>query len=336
MAAGDSQLKSFSIESFNGQSYTAELYPNSRHQCRLNLLVMKEVENAEGVWIPTPLTQAEINSATVTGFGGPTQPLPSGWYSDATKNEYDEGLRPIAGEVKNDWKEPSQETTAHSSLLTVDLIEVIPRYIRVNSDMPISTQRFMGRITVGGKNYTTNGSYGTGTFYSFVDIRPTSPYTLRTSDLAGFSDVNAFSGAVGGNKVDIDVYYFWPLHPGLRFVRNLGLEKPANISGEGVRFNSVLAHQIGNGVRNKIGVVWPMDAVEFRLHVNDVHLTNVDNHVIEFNRRPTIMRAIRYKGWMHVGDTEVRTKWRLIDNYGCLFSCYLNWSGDRDLVGIED
>lgn len=332
MAVGDSQLKSFSIEAFNGQSYTAELYPNSRHQCRLNLLVIKEVENAEGVWIPTPLTQAEIYSATVTGFGSPTQPLPSGWYSDVFKNEYDEGLRPIAGEVK----EPAQETTAHPSLSTVDLIEVIPRYIRVNSDVPISAQRFMGWIRVGGKIYTTNGSYDAGTFYSFVDIRPTSPYTLRTSDLDRFSDLNAFSGTVGGNKVDIDVYYFWPLHPGLRFVNNLGLEKPANIPGDGVRFDSVLAHQIGSGVRNKIGVVWTMDAVEFRLHVNDVHRTDVDNHVVEFNRRPTIMRAIRYKGWMDVPNVEVRTKWRLIDNYGHLFSCYLNWSGDRNVVGIED
>lgn len=336
MAAGDSQLKSFSIEAFNGQSYTAELYPNARHQCRVNLLLLKEVQNAEGHWIAAPLTAAEIDSVTVTGFGGPTQSLPSGWYCDKARNIYDEGLRPIAGEVEGECKEPTQKTAAHSSLLEVDLIELVPRYMRVNSNVPINTQRFMGRITVGGKTYTTNGNYGVGMFYSFVDIRPTPPYTLRVSDLNGFSDVDAFSGTVGGNKVDIDVYYFWPRHPGLRFVENLGLDHQATISGEGARFQSVLAHQIGNGVRNKIGVVWRMNIVDFQLRVNDVHRTSVDNHFVAFNRRPTIMRAIRYKGWMDTGNVQVRTKWRLIDNFGMEFSCYLNWSGDRNLVGIED
>ena len=336
MAAGDSQVKSFSIEAFNGQSYTTEVYPNGRHQCRVNILVLKEVENAQGYWIVTPLTAGEIDSATVTGFGGPTQSLPRGWHCDTTKNIYDAGLRPIAGEVDREYEKPTHEQRARPSLLKGVLLELIPRYMRVDSNIPIDTQRFMARITVGGKTYTTNGSYGVGTFLSYVDIRPTPPYTLRVSDLDGFSDLNAFSGTVGGNKVDIDVYYFWPRHPSLRFVENLGLEKPANISGEGAHFHSVLAHQIGSGVRNKIGVVWQMDTLNLPLRVNDVQRTNVDNSLVEFNRRPTIMRAIRYKGWIYTADVEVRTKWRLIDNYGFLFSCYLRWSGDRNLVGIED
>ena len=336
MAAGDSQVKVFSIEAFNGQPYTTELYPNERHQCRVNLLVLKEVENAEGHWIQAPLTQAEIDSATVTGFGPPTQSLPKGWYCDKTKNEYDAGLRPIAGEVKKKRKASAHDAGAHPSRLKGVLVELIPRYMRVGSNIPIDTQRFMGRITVGGKIYTTNGNYGVGNFLSFVDIKPTPGYTLRTSDLAGYSDLNAFSGTVGNNKVDIDVYYFWPLLVGLRFIDNLGLFWPAKISGEGANFQSVLAHHIGKGVRNKIGVVGPTNVLDFSLRVNDVHSTNVDNHPVVFNRRPTIMRAVRYKGWMDTPDVEVRAQWRLLDNYGFLFSCYLNWSGDRNLVGVED
>ena len=330
MSAGDVQLKLFEIELPGRQTLTNALYANGRHQCRVNLLIVKEVEDENGNWRSTPLTPTEVESATITGYGVPAQPLPSGWYCDRQKNKYDAGLR-RSGVEGEEGREPPGTIIPVPGITP---IEQIARYMRVNSDIPIEIQRFMGYIVVGGKVYTTNGTFGTVSFNSYVHIEPTRPYRLNAADLTGYQDTDAYTGQIGNNKIDVDVYY-WTPPAGLNFVENRGLDRPVQVNNEGLYFQTSFIWDSGSGIRRKGGIIWKKDTLGLQLRIDDVQRPAGHNPYIEFNRRPTIMRAIRYIGWVDTPNSELKSAWRLWDNYGCEHVFYVDWASDRNLLELK-
>lgn len=332
MSAGEARLKRFDIELQNGQTQTSALYANGRHQCRVHLVVVKEVEDASGNWISTPLTLAEKEGATVTGYGGLVEPLPNGWHCDSNKNKFDAGLRPIGNEGGQDGQKLAVSIDFPEDLL----VEIIPRFMRFSSGVPIDIQRFMGRITVGGKFYTTNGDFGSVSFNTYVDIQPTPPYRLRVHDLSYYEDLNAYSGTIGTNKIDIDVYY-WTPPSGVSFVENRGLDRPVQVNSEGAYFQtSYIWDTGGRGYRKKGGIIWGKDTLGLVLRVDDVQRPAGNNPYIEFNRRPTIMRAIRYSGWIDSPNSEQKSPWRLWDNFGCEHVFYVDWADNRNIIVLKD
>ncbi|MBR7212343.1 hypothetical protein E1K68_06035 [Pseudomonas sp. B2021] len=331
MAAGDISLKRFDIELPSGQLVTRELYANGRHQCRVSLLVVKIVEDERGIWVETPLTEVERASATVTQFGTPNQPLPPGWYCDTEKNKFDAGLWRVA--------DPGEQCTQASEPVELvpeaTVVELIPRYMRAATSVRDDPVRFMGRITLGGKVFTTNGSAGGTIFYTYVDIFPMLAIRLLVRDLTEYQDLNAFSGEIANNKIDIDVYYWMP-PSGLRFIENKGLDNPVPVTLEGMYFQTSFIYNFSGGNRKKGGIVWKKDALGLQLRVDDVQRPAGDNPFIEFNRYATIMRAIRYSGWIDSPNSERMSPWRLLDNFGCEHVFRIAHGDNRNLLRLVD
>lgn len=330
MAEGDVRLKTFDIELPNRQLLTNALYANGRHQCEVRLLVVKEIEDKDGNFKNIDLTDDETISATVTGYGGEQESLPQGWFCDREKNKYDAGLRGLSSEEE-------QGAERQGSIVPIPVtvpIQKIDRYMRVDSNIPIRTQRFMGRIIVGEKTYTTNSSSGGAIFNTYVEIQPTRPYRLNTAQLTVHQDIDAYTGTVNGNKVDVDVYY-WTPPDGLRFVENRGLDSPVVVNHEGLYFQTSFVWDSGRGVRRKGGIIWNKDTLGLKLRMDDVQRPAGNNPYIEFNRHPTIMRAIRYEGWMDTPNSELKSAWRLWDNYGCEHVFFVDWVSDRNVLELK-
>lgn len=318
MAAGDVTLKRFDVELPNGQHWTNELYANGRHQCQLNILIVKQVEDADGYMIDTPLTTTERNSATITAFGLPGAVLPGGWSCDRTKNQFDVGLRPLAAEA------PAAEIKPVDSG-----VELIKLYMRADTRASMGTEKLMAKIVVGGRTFTTNGSFGGATFNTYVDIQLSRPYQLEITELSSYVDLDAYAHA--NNAVDIDIYYYTPTPKGIRFVENRGLDSPVGVNGEGSHFQTSYVRDIGNGVRFKGGVVL-LDSGS--LTVDKIQKNNGSGSVL-YNKMSTIMRAARYRGWMDTPNSERQSGWRLWDNYGCEHVFFIGWVDNGNVLSLR-
>lgn len=312
MATVETRLKTFDIRRPDGQTHTNQLYANGRHQCLLSLDIVKQVRDADGFWVDEPLTTAEILSAEVTRFGSPGEPLGRGWSCDREKNKYDLGLWRYGLESQ----QGDDDSAATSLETSTEFRTPIARYMRFDPGGAITSERLMGRITVGGKVYTTNGTYQDVSFYTSVYIQPVRPYHLSVAQLSAYTDAHAFEQTVEGNKIDIDVYYYVP-PLGLRFVENRGLDAPLPVRQEGYHFESCFTWHKGSGIRKKGGVVVRHDVAGMPLRLSSVQLYGGYDPEIPFNKYNTIMRAIRFDGWIDNPNGERDGKWRLWDNYGC-------------------
>lgn len=322
MAAGDIVIRAFEVKLPNGQNWTNELYANDRHQCQLNILIKKEVEDANGNYIETPLTTTERNSATITAYGFPESVLPRGWSCDKTKNQFDVGLRPLGTE--DSAEEPRAEFDPVDSSF-----ELIKLYMRAGTSASIGTERLMAKIYVGGKTYTTNGSVGGVPFQSYVDIQLTRPYRLEINELSTYVDLDAYSH--NHNKVDIDIYYMTPTVKGIRFVENRGLDSPVVVEGEGSHFHTSYVQHTNDGIRFKGGVVMVESG---RLTVDKIQKDNGSGEVL-YNKMSTIMRAARYRGWINTPDDNRQSGWRLWDNYGCEHVFYIGFTDKGNVLVLR-
>lgn len=326
MAAGEITLKRFEVELPSGQHWTDALYTNGRHQCQLNILIVKQVEDADGNMIDTPLTTTERNSATITAFGLPSATLPTGWSCDRTKNQFDVGLRPLAEKTSTTEK----ASTAKAEIKPVDSgVELIMLYMRADARASMGTEKLMAKIVVGGRTFTTNGSFGGATFNTFVDIQLTRPYQLAITELSSYVDYHAYAHST--NAVDIDIYYYTPIPKGIRFVENRGLDAPVGVNGEGSHFHTSYVRDVGNGVRFKGGVI-RLDSGN--LTVDKIQKDNGFGTVL-YNKMSTIMRAARYRGWMDTPNSERQSAWRLWDNYGCEHVFFIGWADNGNVLSLR-
>ncbi|AZE59450.1 MULTISPECIES: hypothetical protein [Pseudomonas] len=274
----------FEIKLAAGNSSTQALYSSGHNQCKVFIEVIVLERQDDGFWQRVNLSFDESRSATVTFFSNdPNQSLSKGWFCDVLKNRYNTGI-----------STSPQNSSEHAPDAT--RFDTIERYMRV-SPGTIETQRFMARITVGGKVYTTNSVDGSLIFNSCIAIRPTRPYALRQYDLLEHIDTNAYRD---GNSVRVSVHYY-TAPSSTQIIETVGLSRPVPISSEGVHFKTAGVFRIpgGNGV--KIGIVVNHDLAGSVLYMNSVQrgVYSGSNPSIKINERQTIMRAFSFywAGW---------------------------------------
>jgi hypothetical protein len=305
----------FRIRLPNGQDSTSELYANNRHQCKVTVEVIADEEGADGIWRPVPLKPEEEASITVTRYSANlNEPLPRGWSCDAIKNIYDTGLRARSPSLAQE--QPLQEQ--HQAIALPAHIETFDRFMRFDSSTPIEYQRFMARIVINGKVYTTNYRSGEDQFDSWVSITPVRPYVLKVDDLNLTVDEHAYSDL--GTQTDIDVYY-WTPPAGLSFLVNRGVDSPMNVSLEGDYFHTSFSNLAGRDYL-KGGVVVSKDNPALQLRLKDIHrgLPEVVagyNPFVRFGLVNTIMRAVRVSSANAIDQGHRTSPWRLWDNFGC-------------------
>ncbi len=319
-------IKTFKIFLTGEQDETNALYANGRHQCKVNIEILKEEEQPDGNWARVRLTDSERESITVTLYSGNEHAqLPAGWSCDKEKNMFDTGL----------WQrgvEAQLPDGGEISVVTDSSSEWFERYMRVDSGRPIESYSFMARVMIGDKIYTT---------YAFLDdnrvsITPVRPYALRARELDERRHEPYYNP---GTYTDVDVYYWLP-PSGLRFLQNKGLDTPIVIADEGLLFQTTYAQSKSPGFINavKFGVI-PSSNFDLSVRMSYIHRNMPDggDPGIKYNQYNTIMRAVRLSGRVFsFGDGDARTAWRLWDNFGCEHVYYLYTENDGHGIKLGD
>ncbi|MFA7941880.1 hypothetical protein ACEK06_05400 [Pseudomonas brenneri] len=308
------RLNTYSIVTPTGQDATGELYSNGRHQVKLVINLVVEQEDENGYWHEVALTLAERASATVTLYSrDENEKLPPGWSCDKEKNIYDAGLwRGSLSTTDVGQKESTERVISRTS----PYAETIERYMRVDQSRPIETHRFMAKIIIGEKIYTTNQPDTD----SYVSITPTRPYVLRSDQLTRYWD----DGAYWNSRTNTDVDgYRWVPPSGLRFLVNKGLDRPLYFAYEGERIQSAWCNRRRNdNIWSKGGVLMINNASGEKVRLKDLHgvmpeLNEGLNPEVRFDLSITPMCAVRIAIRVFLGDADSRSPWRMVDNFGC-------------------
>lgn len=312
MTAGSVRLDHFEIQTEMGNVSTNALYANGRHQCKVVVLIAKKVD-VHGLWTFSELTPTERDSLTITEYSSnPDAPLPVGWSVDRDKNIYDSGL----WRERSTDQENSRSVKASSQRAFISgRVEMLERFLRVNPNQPIEVKRFMARIKVGGKVYTTNYQDDDSIFNSRVEVQPVRPYILRAADLVHYPDVRVYEDK--NKNIHVDVHY-WKPPRGLVFIQNVGISNPLDVKNEGWSFKTSDLTSSGFNLR-KCGIVIGKDTLEQRIFMSDVQrgIYPDDGPEIEFNRWRTVMRAIMLDGGVSPLSGRGNGHWTVLDNYGC-------------------
>lgn len=303
----------FHIVLANGQDSTDALYANGRHQCKVLIEVTMVQEGINGNWESTLLREDEKASVAVTLYSpNVNQPLPGGWSCDTVKNIHDTGL--WIREIQDAEEGGIGENTTQQKSGALDTIEIVERFMRLETGASMESRRLMAKIIIDGKVYTTNFNEGDSKFNAWVNISPRQPYRVRVRDLILTVDHAYWNH---NTKTDIDVWYWLP-PPGVRFISQMGLDAPMWVPWEGRYFQTSFVNGSG-GVDRKGGVVVGHDKPGSSPSLDEIHENLSDNyHILRFNRVNTIMRALWVSIELPMFEGEGNTPWRLVDNYGCM------------------
>lgn len=304
------RVAKFSIRLPGDEPLTRALYANGRHQCKVDILILVEEEQADGTFMPVELTEAQRRSVTVTRYSqNPNEPLPAGWSCDQETGVYDFGLWSGFGEV-----ESKNVVLEYHSESAVPMQENIPRYMRCESTVGREPQRFMAKVMIDGVAYVTNPISGVGD--SSIEIFPTDPYKIRANDLVLHRDANAGSHYY----YDADVLYY-NMPRGLRILKNRGFDNPLKVKWEGDAFQTAFSQKISNGYTCcKAGVVMRKDVPGLQLRIEDVCRAYPLNLQIKFNERDTVFRVVRLWIKADLGEGDTNSVFHVWDNYGCQHS----------------
>jgi hypothetical protein len=251
-------IESFRIFFTNGQTDASNLYANGRHQTKVEIELLKKEMGPDGNWIDSKLTEAEQLSLTVVGYSSNSSAqLPRGWSVDYVKNQFDTGLWVRGG--------ASELPMESNTCVTADATgEAFSRYMRCDNSVPIEPQRFMAKIIVGGKIYTTYSYHGN----SYISITPVKPYVLRPNDLHQIIHDPYYNRET---RTAVDVYYWLP-PSGVRFVDNKGFDSSLAIPNEGTRFQTCYARNSYQGIHSaKIGVITNSNEVNLAINLDSIH-----------------------------------------------------------------
>ncbi|AZE93144.1 hypothetical protein C4J96_1010 [Pseudomonas orientalis] len=333
---GSLRLDHFEIMTPGGQTSSDELYSNGRHQCQIEVEVVVFQMRPDGSSVQVKLTDAQRDSLTITRFSiNPDEPLPRGWSCDKEKNIYDLGRRRVGAEGAGLCQDAEKAAAGlrhprrGSDAEPDPEMEVVIRYLRVDSSAASEKVRFMAAIEIEGNRFTTNYVEGDISFTSYVTVGFETPYKVPVSELLPHIDLSAYED----KYCDIDVYY-WS-HPTLKMVVNRGIDSPVFYAREGDRSTSSYVlewkdqHQIHKG-----GIVYGKDVLNPTVFVSDILKDHPEGSrkVVRFNERATIMRAVKCRIESAVGTyADHRSKWRLWDNYGCeqVYIIEAAFGGDR-------
>lgn len=192
----------------------------------------------------------------------------------------------------------------------------------------------MAVIDVDGIRYTTNYDHDDISFISYVTIGFVPPYRLWVSDLIQYDDQGAYQDFF----CDVDVYY-WTPRSGERFLVNRGLDSPLFLHQEGKSSTSSYCKGYLPNRTYKGGIVYGKDVANPKVVISDISKSHPDgdHKVVRFDRRSTIMRAVRYRDNQFWGmQLDHQSKWRLWDNYGCEQVYVIDYSDGGNLLGLKD
>jgi hypothetical protein len=321
----ETALKMFEINlPGGGGAFTRALYANGRQQCKVEMRIVKVTRSAPGQdWVEVPLTTAERQSATLVSYSlNKKEALPEAWYCDNFKNGFNTGLwqKGLEDDVKSE--QPEKEAGPEPFFSTIDL------YLRCDSSRPVVAQRFMGKITVDGKVYTTKFSEGAQTFHSSVVVHPIKPYVLNGAALIR-SDTEVYKSS----GLTIRMYY-WALPSGLSALEELALEGDITLSPAGQAGARVIYS--AEPVEHVQASVLRFDEVRPKAVVRNVFRLNypgAQNLEFDISRHPHKMRVACYLGAVPAQPPEqlIDTHWKIVDSFGCEHSFVLklnNLSGD--------
>ncbi|QXH76905.1 hypothetical protein [Pseudomonas salmasensis] len=310
-----SRLLSFNIRRPNRTNRANGLYANGNHQCEVIIDIVKQLRAADGTWVVALLTDEERSSVAVVEWSEQhNEKLPRGWSCDTQKNRYDIGLW-AKESVNENSKNTVTEFASHPQA------ESVVRYLRCDLDVAVGPVRFMARIVIDGKIYTTHFSQGAAAFESSVTLVPEQPFYLDVRDLEVYEDNGAYF-ASSSNAVVMAAVYYWQPPAGVFFVENRGIAEPINLPGDGAAFDSSLSRTVEGwiGLSYKAGTLTNKNEIGQTLEIGELHqgLGVPDEHaLVRFNERPTIMRAIKVISNLFVFPEHYeRRPWRLLDNFG--------------------
>ena len=297
-------------------TFTRALYANGRQQCKVEIRIIKVTRSAPGQdWVEVPLTTAERESATLVSYSfNEKETLPERWYCDKVKNSFNTGLWQQGLEEFVESEQPEKDAGPEPFISTIDL------YLRCDSSRPVVAQRFMGKITVDGKVYTTKVSEGALTFHSSVVVHPTKPYVLNGGALIR-SDAEVYKSAA----LTIHMYY-WALPGGLSALEELALEgditlSPGGQAGARVVYSSEVFRHVQASVL-RFNEVSPKAVVRNVFRLNYPGAQNLE---FDINRHPYKMRVACYIGSVPAQPPEqlIDTHWKVVDSFGCEHSFIL-------------
>ncbi|MGQ7861297.1 hypothetical protein ACUN0G_18700 [Pseudomonas sp. 32A] len=329
------RLKTFDIEfpsPGGGNVVSSEVYLGGKQQCQVDIIVQKEKKNADGIWELEAFDEKELESATVVEYStNPAATMPDGWYCDTKRNEFNMGR----------WSgllEAPSTNAVHSNPIIQPIpgigpLENVKRYLRCDQTSA-GSQKFMARITVGNKTYTTNMLRDNINYQSSVTVRSQEPYTLSPERLDHWADTNAFSVS----NVDVDIYY-WTPPLGLRFVENIPPTCPVILddpSVQGDHFDIYYTWDIGRGIRQIGGVIRGNTVGNITMN-SLLKKSSGGNELIPANKRNTIMRAARVKAWLNNPNTDQQgaSIWTMVDSYGCSHHYYLTETDNYNVMVLR-
>lgn len=307
------RLSRFSISRPANTEAANGLYANGRHQCEVLIDVIKEVSGAGDEWVRVRLTDEERASVTLVEWSEHgNQTLAPGWSCDVEKNQFTLGL----------WRDKSQQQEPINDL--VERVErfseaPIKRYLRCDPGAPIGPAVFMACVTIESCIYTTYSFRDEAALESFVTLSPVRPMNWDADDMDLYVDYLAYSSAPP-YRTSVDVYY-WTPPGGLWVVKNMGFDSPLSLPGEGKDFQSVLSWHspLDNTSSSRVGTFINKDELDSTLHLHEIDAglpAPSPNPLIPFNKRPTVLRAIRLKSALVPASRDTKSFWRVLDNYG--------------------
>lgn len=307
------RLSRFSISRPANTEAANGLYANGRHQCEVLIDVIKEVSGAGDEWVRVRLTDEERASVTLVEWSEHgNQTLAPGWSCDVEKNQFTLGL----------WRDKSQQQEPINDL--VERVErsseaPIKRYLRCDPGAPIGPAVFMACVTIESCIYTTYSFRDEAALESFVTLSPVRPMSWDADDMDLYVDYLAYASAPP-YRTSVDVYY-WTPPGGLWVVKSMGFDSPLSLPGEGKDFQSVLSWHspLDNTSSSRVGTFINKDELDSTLHLHEIDAglpAPSPNPLIPFNKRPTVLRAIRLKSELVPASRDTKSFWRVLDNYG--------------------
>lgn len=321
--ANSCRLSGFTVKRPDRSDKANGLYANGLHQCEVIIEVVKEVQSADGTWVSSVLTDEERDSVTLVEWAAQdNKVLIPGWSCDKERNCYDLGLwqRGVPDEVT------SSETVEANPISGT---ERIYRYLRCDASAPIGPRLFMARMVVEGQVYTTHFSKEGINFESAIAIDPVRPFDLGVRDLDEYVDTSAFRAG----SVTVRVYY-WTPPAGIRFLVNKGFVVSIYLPDEGVDFKSMASELLFDIIplSVKVGTLVNKDTVGLPLDIAEIHQRlelPAQYPPVEFNKRPTIMRALEFQAKLMLPTLYKQGVWRLVDNFGNEHTFFLDHAKGR-------
>lgn len=325
------RLSGFGIKGCSSTGAATEVYANGRHQCEVIIHIVKEIINANGEWVHTPLTDEERASVTLVECSqNSNQALTQGWSCDEEKNQFTLGLWQVKSS-QEDQRVNQVELADHT------IGERIKRYLRCDPDTATGPVVLMARVAIDGRIYTTNSPDTGAGFESSISINSVRPIQLSESNIELYVDYSAYQ-AGPPYRTEVDVYY-WTLPHGLWIKQNLGFETPLGSPGEGKDFQSVLAYQnpLDPDASNRVGTFLNKDDPESSLFLDEIYEglpAPSPNPAVRFNERPTVMRAIRLRSNIAAENRDTKSVWKLLDNFGTEYNFLVKLMGGVELPGV--